>query len=222
MSLTPKYNPLAGAASRWCTGPPAWREAPQHLESRNSPHTPAKHQGCAGSEEDGNGFDGHDSTLLSDLKALVGPGASRDPESRLRWTCKSARVLARELGRNGHVVCYPVVAKLLAESGYSLQGNWKIKEGSSHSDRSAQFEHVNAMAVAQQRSGQPVVSVDAKKKVWRPAGMPVRVRVYDFIIPANGKAIPYGACDPARNAGWVSIGIDHDTTCFAVSALRRW
>ncbi len=178
-------------------------------------------------------IDGKDTTLLSDLEALVEPGARGDPESPLRWTCKSVRVLARELGTRGHVVSYPVVAKLLAENDYSLQANKKTKEGSRHPDRNAQFEHINAMVKAQQRKGQPVISVDTKKKElvgdfrnggkeWRPAGMPVKVRVHDFIIPEKGKAIPYGVYDLTRNAGWVSVGIDHDTACFAVSAIRRW
>ena len=178
-------------------------------------------------------IDGKDATLLSDLEALVEPGARGDPESPLRWTCKSVRVLARELSTDGHVVSYPVVAKLLAENDYSLQANRKTKEGSRHPDRNAQFEHINAMVKAQQRKGQPVISVDTKKKElvgdfrnggkeWRPAGMPVKVRVHDFIIPEKGKAIPYGVYDLTRNAGWVSVGIDHDTACFAVSAIRRW
>ncbi len=178
-------------------------------------------------------IDDKDATLLSDLETLVGPGARGDPETPLRWTCKSVRVLARELGRNGHAVSYPVVARLLAESGYSLQGNRKTKEGSGHPDRNAQFGHINAMVMAQQRKRQPVISVDTKKKElvgdfrnggreWRPAGMPVKVRVHDFIIPSKGKAIPYGIYDITRNAGWVSVGVDHDTAEFAVSAIRRW
>ncbi len=178
-------------------------------------------------------IEGKDATLLSDLETLVEPGARGGPESPLRWTCKSIRVLARELCADGHVVSYPVVAKLLAENGYSLQANKKTKEGSRHPDRNAQFEHINAMVMAQQRKGQPVISVGTKEKELagdfrnggkerRPAGMPVKVRVHDFIIPEKGKAIPYGVYDLTRNAGWVSVGIDHDTACFAVSAIRRW
>ncbi len=178
-------------------------------------------------------IDSKDATLLLDLERLVGPGARGDPESPLRWTCKSVRVLSRELGSRGHAVSYPVVARLLAESGYSLQGNRKTKEGGGHPDRNAQFEHISAMVMAQQRKGQPVISVDTKKKElvgdfrnggreWRPAGMPVKVRVHDFIIKSKGRAIPYGIYDLTRNAGWVSVGVDHDTAEFAVGSIRRW
>lgn len=153
--------------------------------------------------------------------------------SPLRWTSKSVRTLAGELQNEGHTVSYPVVAELLAEAGYSLQGNQKAKEGSRHPDRDAQFEHINRRVLAHQRRRQPVISVDTKKKElvgefknagkeWRPEGMPERVRVHDFLIPDQGKAIPYGVYDLTRNAGWVSVGIDHDTATFAVRTIRRW
>ncbi|MGH2728473.1 MAG: ISAzo13 family transposase [Actinomycetota bacterium] len=174
-----------------------------------------------------------DPTLRSDLEALVAPGARGDPMSPLRWTSKSVRTLASELQRMGHTVSYPVVAGLLAEAGYSLQGNQKAKEGSRHPDRDAQFEHINEAVLAQQRRRQPVISVDTKKKElvgdfknagkeWRPEGMPERVRVHDFLIPEMGKAVPYGVYDLTRNAGWVSVGIDHDTATFAVRTIGRW
>ncbi len=126
-----------------------------------------------------------------------------------------------------------LVGELLADLGYSLQGNRKTKEGSRHPDRDAQFEHINARALAQQRSGQPVISVDTKKKElvgefknagkeWLPQGHPTKVRVHDFLIPENGKAIPYGVYDLTRNDGWVSVGIDHDTASFAVRTIGRW
>jgi hypothetical protein len=174
-----------------------------------------------------------DSTLEDDLESLVEPSARGDPESPLRWTCKSVRVLAEELQAMGHQVSYPVVAKTLAEAGYSLQGNLKTKEGSRHPDRNAQFEHINRRVRQQQRALQPVVSVDTKKKElvgdfknhgkdWRPKGEPERVRVHDFLIPRKGKAVPYGVYDLTRNAGWVSVGVDHDTATFAVRAIARW
>jgi hypothetical protein len=174
-----------------------------------------------------------DPSLLADLETLVEPSSRGDPESELRWTCKSVRLLSQELERQGHTVSYPVVAELLAEAGYSLQGNRKTKEGSRHPDRNAQFEHINALVHQQQRVGQPVISVDTKKKeligdfknggkAWRPTGMPEKVRVHDFIDPKKGKAIPYGVYDLTRNDGWVSVGIDHDTASFAVRTIRRW
>jgi Rhodopirellula transposase DDE domain len=125
------------------------------------------------------------------------------------------------------------VAGALVEAGYSLQGNRKTKEGSRHPDRNAQFEHINATVIALQKAGQPVISVDTKKKElvgdfknagreWRPEGMPERVRVHDFLLPEKGKAVPYGVYDLTRNNGWVSVGIDHDTASFAVGTIRRW
>jgi transposase len=174
-----------------------------------------------------------DPTLLADLHGLVEPSESGDPQSPLRWTSKSVRKLAAELIAVGHDVSYPVVGELLREAGYSLQGNRKDKEGLSHPDRNAQFEHINRRVKAHQRRRQPVISVDAKKKElvgdfknlgreWRPGGFPERVRVHDFKIPELGKAIPYGVYDLTRNAGWVSVGIDHDTATFAVRSIRRW
>lgn len=174
-----------------------------------------------------------DRGLLPALESLVEPGTRGDPESPLRWTLKSLRVLSRELHRHGHEVSYPVVAELLSAHGYSLQGNQKTKEGTRHPDRNAQFEYINAQALAQLRAGEPVISVDSKKKElvgdfknagreWRPFGMPEKVRVHDFLIPEKGKAIPYGVYDLKRNDGWVSVGIDHDTASFAVHTIGRW
>jgi hypothetical protein len=175
----------------------------------------------------------HDSKLTDDLEGLVEPATRGDPESALRWTSKSLRALAAELQAMGHTISYPVVADLLRESGYSLQGNRKTKEGTSHPDRNAQFEHINRRVRQHQRAAQPVISVDAKKKEligdfknagreWRPQGMPERVRVHDFLIPEKGKAVPYGVYDLTRNAGWVCVGVDHDTATFAVHAIARW
>lgn len=174
-----------------------------------------------------------DETLLRDLESLIDPVTRGDPESPLRWTTKSVRKLAAELGEMGHDVGRQTVSELLHELGYSMQSVRKTREGSSHPDRNAQFEHINRQARAFQAKGQPVISVDTKKKEkignfhnggkeWRPAGDPEPVRVHDFIDPELGKAIPYGVYDLARNEGWVNVGIDHDTAEFAVESIRRW
>jgi hypothetical protein len=175
----------------------------------------------------------HNPTLVTALEALVEPTSRGDPQSPLRWTCKSVRHLAAELRRQGHTVGRQTVAHLLAGLGYSLQANWKTKEGSSHPDRNAQFAYLNARVRAFQKRGYPVVSVDAKKKElvgdfknggreWRPKGQPELVRVYDFADKDLGKVIPYGVYDQTANMGWVNVGVDHDTAAFAVESLRRW
>jgi hypothetical protein len=176
-----------------------------------------------------------DATLLRDLDALVEPTAPGDPDSPLRWSCKSTRTLAVALQALGHSVSHTVVAELLHQLGYSLQGNVKTREGRQHPDRDAQFRYLAEMVTRAQRRGQPAISVDTKKKelvgdfknggrAWRRKGEPDRVRVHDFIIrdPGHGKAIPYGVYDLRRDEGWVSLGIDHDTASFAVNAIRRW
>jgi DDE family transposase len=174
-----------------------------------------------------------DPTLLRDLEAVVDPGTRGDPESPLRWTCKSVRRLATELRERGHQVSHQLVAELLRTAGYSLQGNRKTREGGDHPDRDAQFAHIAATAEAYLAAGDPVISVDAKKKElvgdfknggreWRPQGQPEEVRVHDFVIPDLGRATPYGVYDLAANAGWVNVGIDHDTAAFAVESIRRW
>jgi transposase len=174
-----------------------------------------------------------DATLVHDLEQLVEPLSRGDPESPLRWTCKSVRKLADELNRQGHPVSHRLVAELLQELGYSLQGNRKTREGTTHPDRNAQFEHINAEVQAYQSAGQPVISVDTKKKELvgdfknggrelRPQGDPETVRVHDFVIPELGKATPYGVYDVTHNLGWVNVGIDHDTATFAVESIRRW
>ncbi len=174
-----------------------------------------------------------DPTLGRDLEALVEPVTRGDPQSPLRWTCKSLRQLAAELQRQGHRLSYVRVGELLHALQYSLQGNRKTKEGSAHPDRNAQFEHINARAQAFQERGQPVISVDCKKKElvgdfknggreWQPQGEPEAVRAYDFLDRKLGKAIPYGVYDLTANQGWVSVGTDHDTAEFAVETIRRW
>jgi transposase len=167
------------------------------------------------------------------LDRLVEPVSRGDPESPLRWTCKSTRRLAKELGDQGYQVSHRLVADLLHELGYSLQGNRKAREGTRHPDRNAQFEYINRQVSEAMGHGQPAISVDTKKKElvgdfknggreWRPAGEPEEVRVHDFLDKKLGKAIPYGVYDLARNAGWVCVGIDHDTAAFAVNTIRRW
>jgi len=174
-----------------------------------------------------------DPTLLTDLQGLVEPTASGPPQSPLRWTSKSVRHLAEALQAMGHAVSRQLVAELLAAAGYSLQGNRKTREGSSHPDRDAQFRYINQQVRRFQGATQPVISVDTKKKElvgdfknagrqWRPTGQPEPVRVHDFLIPERGKAIPYGVYDLTRNAGWVSVGIDHDTATFAARTIGRW
>ena len=174
-----------------------------------------------------------DPTLLSDLEGLVEPTASGHPMSPLRWTSKSVRHLAEALQSMGHRVSRQLVAELLAAAGYSLQANRKTREGPNHPDRDAQFRYINQQVRRFQAATQPVISVDTKKKElvgdfknagrqWRPKGRPAPVRVHDFLILERGKAIPYGVYDLTRNAGWVSVGIDHDTATFAVRTIGRW
>jgi Rhodopirellula transposase DDE domain len=167
------------------------------------------------------------------LERLVDPVTRGDPQSPLRWTCKSTTQLAGELTRQGHPVSPSTVGRLLKAAGFSLQSNRKTKEGGKHPDRNAQFEHINATVQSFQRRGQPVISVDTKKKElvgnfkndgreWRPHGEPEEVLVHDFMDKTLGKAIPYGVYDVGENEGWVSVGIDHDTARFAAEAIRRW
>jgi hypothetical protein len=176
---------------------------------------------------------GTDPGLLAALEALIEPTTRGDPESPLRWTCKSIRRLAEELTRENHAVGPVTVAKLLRQAGYSLQANRKTREGASHPDRNAQFEYINASVQRFLRRGQPAISVDTKKKElvgdfknagreWRPQGNPEEVRVHDFLIKTLGKAIPYGVYDMLHNQGWVNVGIDRDTAQFAVNSIRRW
>ena len=174
-----------------------------------------------------------DRGLLVALEALIEPTARGDPESSLRWTCKSTRRLAQELTQQKHPVGPSTVATLLRRAGYSLQANRKTREGASHPDRNAQFEYINACVQQFQRRGQPAISVDTKKKEligdfrnggreWRPQGEPEEVRVHDFLDKTLGKAIPYGVYDMLNNQGWVSVGINHDTAQFAVHSIHRW
>jgi transposase len=174
-----------------------------------------------------------DPGLLEALDRLVDPDTRGDPESPLRWTCKSTRQLARALTREGHPVSADTVGRLLRAQGYSLQRTAKTLEGRQHPDRDAQFRYISEQAATQLAAGQPVVSVDAKKKElvgvfanggaeWQPSGQPENVNVHDFPDPTLGKAIPYGIYDLGANTGWVGVGCDHETSAFAVATLRRW
>jgi hypothetical protein len=174
-----------------------------------------------------------DPGLVDALDALVEPTSRGDPESPLRWTTKSTRNLADTLTGQGHPASHTLVAGLLREQGYSLQATRKTLEGAQHPDRDAQFGYINDTARSYLDQGLPVVSVDTKKKElvgrfankgreWQPVGAPVEVNMHDFPDPQLGKAIPYGVYDLGANAGWVSVGCDHDTASFAVATLRRW
>jgi Rhodopirellula transposase DDE domain len=174
-----------------------------------------------------------DATLLRDLDALVEPSTRGDPRSALRWTCKSTTRLAKELNQQGHQVSQRTVCDLLAQMHYSLQSVRKTREGAQHPDRDAQFRHIAQTVAQYQRQGEPVISVDTKKKEligefknggreWQPAGQPEQARTHDFIDAQLGKVAPYGVYDVTANEGWVSVGIDHDTAEFAVQSIRRW
>lgn len=174
-----------------------------------------------------------DDELEAALERLVDPVTRGDPQSPLRWTCKSTTRLANELTQQGHPISPSTVGRLLKAAGYSLQSNRKTREGGDHPDRNAQFEYINTTVLAFQKRDQPVISVDTKKKElignfrnggqeWRPKGEPEQVLVHDFMDKELGKAIPYGVYDVTENEGWVSVGIDHGTARFAVHAIRRW
>jgi Rhodopirellula transposase DDE domain len=174
-----------------------------------------------------------DPELLDALDALIEPETRGDPESPLRWTTKSTRNLAAELTEMGHAVSHSVVAKILHSLQYSLQGTRKTLEGHQHPDRDAQFRYLNTLAEEFLASGDPVISVDTKRKElvgrfaqagveWHPEGKPVEVSTYDFPNQADDKAIPYGVYDLTDTSAWVSVGIDHDTPVFAVATIEKW
>jgi hypothetical protein len=174
-----------------------------------------------------------DPTLKEDLESLLESATRGDPESPLLWTSKRVRKLSVELNQMGHKASHNLVAELLRDMGYSLQANQKTLEGSSHPDRNAQFEFINNKVKAYQANQQPVISVDTKKKELvgdfknagrelRPKGDPQKVRVHDFLIPELGRAAPYGVYDIKDNMAWVNVGIDHDTSAFAVESIRGW
>src|SRR5450755_721782 len=178
-------------------------------------------------------IDVKDETLVAELLALVDPLTRGDPQSPLRWTCKSLRTLAEQLRASGHSVSHVVVGQLLKAQGYSLQGNAKVIEGNQSPDRNAQFEYINATVTSPLAAHQPVISVDTKKKewvgayknggqAWEPSGEPVQVKVHDFVDPELGRANPYGVYDIGADEAWVRVGTEHDTSAFAVQTIRRW
>jgi hypothetical protein len=171
--------------------------------------------------------------ILAALNELVQSSIRGDPEAALMWVSKSQRHLSAALADKGFTAGQKLVGRLLRRLGFSLQANRKTREGASHPDRNAQFEHINAEVTAFQAAGEPAISVDTKKKELvgdfknggrelRPKGHPEPVRVHDFIIPELGKAVPYGVYDIAANTGWVNLGVNHDTAAFAVESIRRW
>jgi transposase len=174
-----------------------------------------------------------DASLIDDLRSLVEPVTRGDPQSPLLWTSKSLRNLAHALRGLGHKISRTLVGELLHKLDYSLQANRKTREGSSHADRDEQFQYINDQVKDAIAANEPAISVDTKKKElvgdfknagreWRAKGLPEEVRVHDFVLPELGRAAPYGVYDIANNAGWVSVGIDHDTASFAVNAIRSW
>lgn len=171
--------------------------------------------------------------LREDLESLVEPHTRGEPESVLQWTSKSVRNLSTDLRRRGHQASHRMVAELLHEMKFSLQGNRKTQEGKQHPDRNTQFEYIHRKVKSQLRKKEPAISVDTKKKElvgnfknggreWRPQGKPTEVGVHDFMIEELGKVSPYGIYDLSRNRGWVNVGIDHDTAQFAVESIRQW
>jgi len=174
-----------------------------------------------------------DPKIIEELDKLIEPALRGEPESALLWTSKSLRKLSEELKNKSYDVSHKLVGELLKEKGFSLQANRKTDEGKGHEDRDAQFEFIHYRVKEFQMNGQPVISVDAKKKElvgnfknngseWHEKGTPTQVKVYDFKSDSEGLAIPYGVYDITNNKGWVSVGMDHDTAEFAVESIRRW
>ena len=174
-----------------------------------------------------------DPTIIVDLKTLVDPETAGDPESPLRWTIKSTRTIQTELAKKQHTVSHVKVAAMLKKEGYRLQSNYKKKEGLDKPDRDLQFRHINATAEGFLAQGEPVISVDTKKKEnignyknngreWLPTGTPTEVNMHDFPNKELGKAVPFGIFDPRENAGYVNVGINHDTAEFSVASIKKW
>src|SRR4051794_24300088 len=207
------------------------RHGVSELDSGGDPLPPTRARRTGGGRKSAEELD---AALVPTLMALVEPDERGDPMSPLRWTTKSLRNLAEELSRRGRRVSAPTVGRLLRANGFSLQGTAKTLEGDQHPDRDAQFHYVNEQVKAHQAAGEPVVSVDAKKKEqvgllpapgreWRPAGQPIEVEDHSFFAgPHVDTVIPYGIYDMTANTGWVNVGVDHDTSAFAVASIRRW
>jgi len=175
----------------------------------------------------------NDPTLKIDLESLLEPATRGDPESPLMWTCKSLRMLVGELAKMKHIINHQTLANVLRDMGYSLQANKKTVEGNQSPDRNEQFKYINEKVKSFQSDAQPVISVDTKKKeivgnyknngqTWRPKGSPEEVNVHDFEDKELGKVIPFGIYDIIENTGWVNVGLDHDTSAFAVASIRGW
>ena len=205
------------------------RRGIRELDGGDSPPSGRQRRPGAGRKR----IDVVDPGVKASLERLVEPDSRGDPQSPLRWTCKSTRRLAQELAAQGHTVSPTTVRHLLKEAGYSLQANRKTREGTSHPDRDAQFRYINRRVKEQQRQGQPAISVDTKKKEplgnlknpgkeWHPKGKPREVDVHDFPDPHKGKAVPYGVYDLSHNEAWVSVGVSSDTAEFAVETIRTW
>jgi hypothetical protein len=204
-------------------------KAQQELGS-SSPPTPERQRRLGGGRKP---LTEVDATLLEDLDRLIDPATRGDPESPLRWTCKSTYHLAEALRQQGHAISQPTVYRLLDTLGYSLQSNRKTEEGADHPDRDAQFQFIYQQVKRFQRQGQPVISVDTKKKEnvgnfahggqeWEPQGQPQKVKTPDFRAKGEAKVNPYGVYDQTEDAGWVNVGISHDTSQFAVASIRGW
>jgi hypothetical protein len=201
----------------------------KEIESGTAPPPGRVRQAGAGRKK----ITDHDPRLASALERLIDPDTRGDPETPLRWTCKSTRTLAAQLTRQRHRISHMKVAQLLHAQGYSLQGNRKTEEGDDHPDRDAQFRYINARVKRALAKGSPVISVDTKKKElvgnyansgrhWRPEKKPVKVQGHDFPGPDVPRAYPYGVYDIERNRGFVNVGTDHDTAAFAVASIRGW
>lgn len=201
----------------------------KELEQGISPATGKNRQPGGGRKE----LTHSDKTILTDLRKLVKDSSRGDPESPLLWTTKSTRTLAEELAKKNHNISYITVAKLLKSSNYSLQANRKTREGLNHPDRDKQFQYINSLVQKYLKAGDPVISVDTKKKemvgsyknpgrIWLPSGQPIEVNIHDFRDPKMPKAIPYGIYDIRSDYGYIGVGIDHDTAEFAVATIRRW
>ena len=221
----PSLWPSAMAGMRWCRRPRVWpgRRSGRAAGKSRKAGTPTGRIRRPGAGRPR--LEQRQPGLLAALEGLVDPLTRGDPTSPLRWTCKSRAKLASGLAQQGWRVSSTTVGRLLHQLGYRLQSARKRQEGTSHPDRNAQFEHINATADSFLAEGQPVISVDTKKKElvgnfknggreWQPKGTPPAVLVHDFPTDAEGKAIPYGVYDMARNEAWVSVGRDHDTPAF--------
>jgi transposase len=224
------YGGITAVHDATGASPKTIRRGILELSDDSAEETPARVRAPGGGRKKA---EATDPELLNALDGLIEPETRGDPESPLQWTTKSTRHLAATLTEMGHCVSHSAVAKLLHSLGYSLQGTRKKLEGSQHPDRDDQFRYLNTLAGELLASGEPVISVDTKKKEligqfsqagkeWHPRGEPVEVSTYNFPEQAEGKAVPYGVYDVAGDSAWVSVGINHDTAVFAVATIEKW